>query len=131
MMTKNKTCKLKNNNISEDSCFVNMLTDLETEVDIFHCKRDLMSLQPLFEAISNSIQANADKITINLHPTKKTNDEFYVNCYTITDNGDGFTEENIARWLKLRSKSKNNDNKKGCKCLGRLSYLKVFNYVEI
>ena len=131
MMTKNKTCKLKNNNIIEDSCFVNMLTDLETEVDIFHCKRDLMSLQPLFEAISNSIQANADKITINLHPTKKTNDEFYVNCYTITDNGDGFTEENLARWLKLRSKSKNNDNKKGCKCLGRLSYLKVFNYVEI
>lgn len=129
---KNINCKLKNNNYLNNSCFFNpMLTDLDSEVQLFQCKRELMFLQPLFEAISNSIQANANDIIINLNAVKKTNDDYYINGYTITDNGDGFTQENIDRWLKLRSKSEKNDNKKGCKCLGRLSYLKCFDYVKV
>lgn len=56
--------------------------------------------------------------------------EIPINNVKVEDDGDGFTEENIKRFVTLKRRTPEDKNKKGCKGIGRLSYLKFFDYVK-
>lgn len=77
-----------------------------------------------FEAIANSIDANANKIEIQIQLESITKPETLE--IEIIDNGDGFNEENFNKFSTLLE---NND--KYHKGLGRLVYLQYFNRVEV
>ena len=96
-------------------------------------------LQPLFEAVTNSLEANADEIDISvsvgnsqlpLHlPNSGNETQIYkISGFTVTDNGEGFTPANVQSFKTLWSKAK---IKLGCKGAGRLTWLKVFKKVKI
>ena len=96
-------------------------------------------LQPLFEAVTNSLEANANTIDISIDvddsqlllrlPNSENERQFYkISGFTVTDNGDGFTPENIQSFKTLYSDAKRN---LGCKGVGRLTWLKVFKKVKI
>lgn len=87
-------------------------------------------LQPLYEAVVNSLDADATEISINtsrikLHKNDK-NEEF-INGFTIIDNGEGFTDENISSFMDIFHE-KRSEGKLGS---GRFLYLKIFNNVNI
>ena len=74
-------------------------------------------LQPLFEAVTNSLEANADTIDISIDvddsqlllrlPNSENKGQFYkISGFTVTDNGDGFTPENIQSFKTLYSDAK-------------------------
>lgn len=77
-----------------------------------------------FEAIANSVDANATAITItNRFQSLKDSSSIEVE---VTDNGDGFTDENFLKFSKLfEAKTANH------KGLGRLVYLNYFESVDI
>jgi len=86
--------------------------------------------QAIYEAITNSIQANATDIKINfiqdaldMEDTKK-----YIIAIDIEDNGDGFTKDNLDAFREYKTQHK---RKLGCKGIGRFLYLKVFENVHI
>lgn len=88
----------------------------------------------LFEIITNAIYANATKIKCELNsfdtplefdpknPAKKP-----LDTITVTDNGDGFDDENYKAFSTYRTE-RNKDL--GCKGVGRLVYLKVYENVS-
>lgn len=80
--------------------------------------------QPLYEAIVNSFQANADKVEIYFIKDKDNN----VMSYNIKDNGEGFTDKNLESYLTLWSDLKADIGGLGS---GRLLCLKVFNNIHI
>lgn len=95
---------------------------------------------PLFEAISNSIHAiedsengDAGQITIEiLHPQsngmfEQTPDNSVVG-FTITDNGVGFTDDNLQSFCVVHSSHK---KQRGGKGVGRFSWLAFFKEVRI
>lgn len=86
-------------------------------------KEDINFYQPLYEGIVNSFQANANKIEIKFNI--KDN---YVIGYTIEDNGEGFTNDNIKSYLELWSEHK---IEKGALGSGRILCLKVFDNILI
>ena len=89
-------------------------------------------LQPLVEAISNSLEANAQNISIIFYTDKIQNlidDRIKkIESYSIEDDGDGFTDTNISSFLTYMSEHKVDI---GCKGVGRITWLKVFSYVEV
>ncbi|PIT67857.1 ATP-binding protein [Bartonella tribocorum] len=97
--------------------------------------RDLSSKTNIFtvlkESIVNSIQAHATKIDILLQ-LYSSNPDLWGNqqvfSISVFDNGDGFTTENIKSFSTYKSDYK---IKEGCKGVGRITYLKVFEKVEI
>ena len=92
--------------------------------------------QPLIETIANSLEAKASEIEIELFldDAQKTldNDNLKVikriNGFKITDNGIGFTSENIDSFTKFKSNLK---RKIGCKGVGRFTWLKVYENIII
>ena len=93
-------------------------------------KKDLKFLQPLYEAISNSLESGSSKILVELFTddTLSAEIEPHIISFSVTDNGDGFTEDNIASFLELWSDTK---LELGCKGSGRFTWLSVFDRVEI
>jgi hypothetical protein len=92
-------------------------------------------LDPLLEAVTNSIQAKAKFIEILFDLDQNVNffdNQYRINGFTIIDHGDGFDPTNIERFCELESDHglDQKPNKKGCKGIGRLSYLKVFKDVR-
>lgn len=98
-------------------------------------------LQPLIEAVCNSLEANATEITVTLLPSivpalqlkgenGTTEKEVVkkIDGFVIEDNGDGFTEENLKSFDTYLSSYKKNI---GCKGVGRLTWLKVFKNISI
>lgn len=91
-------------------------------------------IQPLIESIINSLDAHSTKININFNKisrTEKTDKytikkEFIVG-FTIIDNGDGFTEENIDAFFDMFS----GDKTRGKLGSGRFIWLKVFKSIDI
>ena len=89
--------------------------------------------QPLFEAIINSLDAQATKIEIDIKTDiQKT---FFDNIerlsiigYSVTDNGVGFNKENRDSFSKYLSSYK---QKIGCKGIGRFTWLKIFDNIDI
>ena len=108
-----------------------ILTNLKAEIIDFSCSN---FWQPMLEAITNSLQANADDIKITLISDDKQDDilDTKIDSFQIEDNGDSFSEQNRDNFVQLKnSKFSQDPNKKGCKGMGRLSYLKVFKSAEI
>ena len=106
-----------------------MKVNLKTAVKNYKVKNIVDCVQ---EAIVNSIQANAKNITVILS-SKYPNDDINksitsLDKITITDDGEGFSKENQNSFLTMYSAHK---EKLGCKGIGRLSYLKMFNNVHI
>lgn len=79
--------------------------------------------QPLYEGIVNAFQAEADEVKINF-----VLENGYVVGYSVQDNGEGFTDENIDAFLTLWSDHK---IKKGALGSGRILCLKVFEDILI
>jgi hypothetical protein len=84
---------------------------------------DVGFYQPLYEGIVNSFQADATEIKI-----KFNTEDNYVIGYSIEDNGEGFTNENIESYLELWSEHK---IEKGALGSGRILCLKVFDNIII
>ena len=89
--------------------------------------------QPLFEAIINSLDAQATNIDIKIYTDKqKTLFDNVLRCaitgYSVTDNGIGFTKENRDSFSKYLSSYK---QKIGCKGIGRFTWLKIFENIDI
>ena len=83
----------------------------------------------LEEAITNSIQANADEIDIDFEtlPSDITEEKRRVKNFTIIDNGDGFTDDNIKSFNHYYSDLK---EALGCKGVGRFTYLTLCDKVS-
>ncbi len=98
-------------------------------------------LMPVFEAVVNSIQAIEDsenskngRIFLEIVRKESVLDnldedlESPISDFIITDNGCGFNEENYKSFQTLDSDYK---IKKGCRGLGRLMWLKVFDSAAV
>lgn len=90
-------------------------------------------LQPIYEAITNALEAEATiiDIIIKTSPPVQGIDEKAIEkieSITIKDNGTGFDEKNINSFNELGSDFK---AALGCKGIGRFTWLKVFDYVDI
>src|SRR5690554_7306809 len=96
---------------------------------------------PVFEAVVNSIHSIEEKGNhkngeIVLRINRDTQSSLDLDAkslppiigFTITDNGCGFNEANVKSSKTLDSDHKND---KGCRGVGRLMWLKVFELVEI
>jgi len=84
----------------------------------------------LFEAITNSIHANATSIKcyLNSNDSQLTDNtkeigSIRVDSIKILDNGDGLTDENYKSFSKYRTEFK---KALGCKGVGRFVFLKVY-----
>ncbi|MEL7641820.1 MAG: ATP-binding protein [Solidesulfovibrio sp.] len=103
---------------------------ISTAIKRFRSKIDFM--QPLLEAISNSLEANARNIKIKLFVDRGetlTGEPANKICgYTIEDDGDGFNEKNIKSFLTYMTDYKYD---LGCKGIGRITWLKVFTNVTV
>lgn len=92
--------------------------------------------QPLIETIANSLEAEATEIELELfvdNSQQQVEDENIktirrINGFKITDNGKGFTPENIDSFTKFKSHLK---RKLGCKGVGRFTWLKVYEDIFI
>lgn len=89
-------------------------------------------IQPMIEAITNSLEANAKNITIKIGLDEivdlNDNHQFKIKEYLIEDDGEGFTQANINSFLTYMSDFK---FKFGCKGVGRITWLKVFDKVKV
>ena len=92
-----------------------MKIETENALELFFPKTALSLVY--FEAIANSLDANASNIDINIYIEDKTASHSLK--IDITDDGDGFTEENFNRFEKLL-----NPKDKSHKGIGRLVFLK-------
>lgn len=91
--------------------------------------KNVKFLQPMFEAIINSLEANATDIRINIHQDNTLFDDYsHIRSFSIEDNGEGFTEKNIEAFATLWT-----DNKRqiGCKGSGRFTWLSVYHSIKI
>ncbi len=98
-------------------------------------------LMPVFEAVVNSIHSieekgnnESGKIVLRINRGTQSNLDLDIKSlppiigFTITDNGCGFDEANLKSFKTLDSDHKID---KGCRGVGRLMWLKVFDLVEI
>ncbi|MFH4483096.1 ATP-binding protein [Vibrio parahaemolyticus] len=98
-------------------------------------------LMPVFEAVVNSIHSieekgNSDngKVVLRINRATQQSLDFDAKSlppilgFTITDNGCGFDETNFKSFETLDSDHKID---KGCRGVGRLMWLKVFDLVEV
>jgi len=103
-----------------------MIAKVKNIVDSFKVKISI--LQVLYEAISNSLEANAHNIKIIFHVVPSMGDTKAYDSFSIIDDGDGFNQENLDSFLEYLSTHKLT---LGCKGVGRFTWLKVFSLVKI
>jgi hypothetical protein len=105
----------------------NVIVNIETIVE--HLSKEMKFLQPVYEAISNSLEAHATNIEITFYKSASLSDEYAkINGFKIVDNGDGFTKKNEDSFNEYLTKNKAN---LGCKGSGRFTWLKVFDKINI
>lgn len=95
-----------------------------------HIRKHGTYLQPLFEAVSNALEATKgvnDKITIRLRLRKLINDVPEFLSLEVADTGIGFNEENFNRLKRLYDESKDFNNRG----TGRIQYLHFFDKTDI
>lgn len=105
--------------------------NVEIESIVKNLSGDICFLQPVYEAIANSLEANATNIEVEFFVDKQItfdNKNNKIISYCIIDDGDGFTQDNIDSFNKLWSEHKIS---MGCKGSGRFTWLKVFNNISI
>lgn len=110
--------------------------DLKGSVNKIKLKKD-KAIFSIYEGIVNSIQSNSKNITVQVktknnpqQQLKNTTklDEMFIDEIIISDDGDGFTEENFESFKTINSIYKINIGGKG---VGRLTWLKVFEKIII
>lgn len=85
--------------------------------------------QVLHEAIMNSIQAHAKNINVDIeYQQLEKSLPCLISSMTITDDGDGFTEDNIKSFQKYKTTYKQVEGAKG---VGRFLFLKLFDRISI
>ena len=96
-----------------------------------HIKKHSSYLQPIFEAISNSLEATGglgDRITIRLNFSKTIyQGEFEFSSIDVIDTGTGFNDENLSRLKCLYDESKGQNNLG----TGRVQYLHFLHNTDI
>ena len=96
-----------------------------------HIKKHPSYLQPLFEAISNALEATNgenDIITIRIKRSKTLlENKLTFNSIEITDTGVGFDDKNFKRLRNIYDESKNCNNLG----TGRIQYLHFFGKTDI
>lgn len=105
--------------------------NVEIEAIVKHIGKNITFLQPLYEAIVNSLEANADKIEVSFFRDNQLSmwgENNKINSFSITDNGDGFIDDNINSFDQLWSSHK---KEFGCKGSGRFTWLNVFQNIDI
>ena len=109
------------------------MSNISVDIDaiVKHIGKNISFLQPVYEAIVNSLEANADTIKVEFFrdtqlTIKGKNDK--LNSFRITDNGEGFNEDNVKSFNKLWS---NHKVGLGCKGSGRFTWLNVFQNIDI
>ncbi len=91
--------------------------------------KDVKFLQPVYEAITNSLEAGAKNITLSFSKDLAITEELSkITGFSITDDGEGFTENNRNAFVVLWTKNK---LKLGCKGSGRFTWLSVFEKINI
>ena len=91
--------------------------------------KDVKFLQPVYEAITNSLEAGAKNITIAFKKDLAITEELSkITGFSITDDGEGFTKKNRDAFVVLWTKNK---LKLGCKGSGRFTWLSVFEKINI
>ena len=92
-------------------------------------------LLPIFEAVSNSLDAITDRrrrgtirVTVLRVPELLDSSRGQPHTFIVEDNGIGFNHENMAAFDELYSERKIRHGGKG---RGRFAFLKVFEKVEI
>lgn len=95
--------------------------------------KNLKLTSVIFEAITNSFQAGATDIKINfvtkiLGQDTLLDDNVRIDSFTIEDNGEGFSDENIKSFNYYMSDLK---EALGCKGMGRFTYLTICEKVKI
>ena len=103
-----------------------MLAKVKNIVDNFKVRISI--LQVLYEALSNSLEANSQNIKIIFHRAQSIGETKVYDSFSIIDDGDGFTNDNINSFMEYLSTYK---FKLGCKGVGRFTWLKVFELVKI
>ncbi len=113
-----------------------MLADLIGSVNRIKINRN-NGVFTIFEAVVNSIQSDSKNILVELK-TEKDNqsslevidkkEKYILKEVIITDDGYGFNDENFESFKKINSTHK---FKLGGKGVGRLTWLKVFENIEI
>ncbi len=110
-----------------------MQFNIKSQVKKLSNRIDLFSV--ISEAVVNSIQANATKIDIIFDSEKQNNllseieeQPPLIKELKIIDNGDGFNDINIKSFCTYGSDLKES---LGCKGIGRLCFLKIFNKVDV
>jgi len=115
--------------IKKDKRNLKMAIDVNVEDIVRNLGKNIKFNQPMYEAIINSLEANATKITIEIHHDSPIEGvEPKITGFKISDNGEGFIEKNRVAFTKLWT-----DNKAtiGCKGSGRFTWLSVFEQIEI
>lgn len=91
--------------------------------------KNVKFLQPLYEAILNSLEAGAQNIDIEFkHTSNLIDDRDKIVGFSISDDGVGFTQKNIDAFSELWTKNKVDI---GCKGSGRFTWLSVFENIKI
>ena len=103
-----------------------VITSIESILSTFSTK--IHFLQPIYEAIANAFEANASEVDIIFNVNSNLVGNKIIESIIISDNGDGFTSDNIASFTEYMTKKKAN---LGCKGIGRFTRLKVFKDVFI
>mgnify|MGYP000600260072 FL=1 len=100
-----------------------------------HYKSGVSVRDVIREAVMNSIHAGATSVVIDLAFTQKgrnffpgSEDKKFLESVTITDDGEGFTSQNLAYFDEICTSHKDNIGGKG---VGRLSFLKFAKKVLI
>lgn len=95
--------------------------------------KNLKLTSVIFEAITNSFQAGATDIRINFFTkvvgqNSLLDDDVRIESFTIEDNGQGFTDDNIKSFNYYMSDLK---EALGCKGMGRFTYLTICEKVKV
>lgn len=98
-----------------------------------HYKGGVTARDVIREGITNSIHAGAQEVSVDLWFEKKSSlfgDEVrnVLDRITISDNGEGFTRENLNYFDEICTDHKDDIGGKG---VGRLSFLKYAHRVEV
>jgi hypothetical protein len=112
-------CEVPMLNLAENSA---MEINIENAINLFFPNPSLETVY--YEAVANSIDANATKIWISINiPDFNDVSSFELQ---ITDNGDGFTDKNFHKFSHLLEV-----DEKTHKGVGRLVFLHYFNKINI
>ncbi|MES2878188.1 MAG: ATP-binding protein [Pseudomonadota bacterium] len=100
-----------------------------------HYKGGVSARDVIREAVTNAIHAGGKSISVDLHFSEKNSELFpgteerrVLEQISITDDGEGFTNENLQYFDEICTSHKDNIGGKG---VGRLAFLKYANSVSI